>query len=253
MEISELEECLRNKDFENKHLKSKVIDCKMCQNLQVQVEELKSLNESLNLTVKELYKARVLAEATLRERDELISAQCKKIQLLKEQSEILFEKLQISDQEMKQQIILFKDDKRMFLAKNDFLKKVSSSVKKEYNDMLASNDVLKRRLEIKFKFLKHDKSLKKMFEMIEQEYESNVSKIFSTSSTIDTKNLELVKEMRDKVKHFDDEKRMNENDKVVKCDKNIMKKNQMVIEMKRLELKSERLIRKDEGCFPTLG
>nr|GEX83680.1 hypothetical protein [Tanacetum cinerariifolium] len=43
MEISKLKECLRKKDFKNEHLKSKVVDCKMCQNLQVQVEELKSL------------------------------------------------------------------------------------------------------------------------------------------------------------------------------------------------------------------
>ncbi|GKD39899.1 hypothetical protein Tco_1260106 [Tanacetum coccineum] len=42
---------------ENKHLKSKVVDCTMSQNLQVQVEELKSVNGSLNLSVEELYKA----------------------------------------------------------------------------------------------------------------------------------------------------------------------------------------------------
>ncbi|GKE15064.1 hypothetical protein Tco_1422641 [Tanacetum coccineum] len=119
---------------------------------------------------------------------------------------------------MKQQIILFEEDKRMFLAKNEFLQKVSSSVQKEYNDLLASNDVLKQRLETKFKFLKHDNSLEKMFEMIEQEYESNVSKISITSSTIETKNLELVKEMGDKVKRFDDEKKVFEN-KISKMEK----------------------------------
>ncbi|GJY06161.1 hypothetical protein Tco_0373215 [Tanacetum coccineum] len=253
--ISELKECLCKKDSENEHLKSKivdftmvqnlraqvkelqsenehlkskVVDCTMSQNLQVQVEELKSVNESLNLSVEELYKARALAEATLRERDELINAQCKKIRLLEEQSEIfhevpsefdseivhdtqdnsekdlilslqtqlketaelvvrfsdekycalkeieslkdeikslqienqdlksreselnnlekvyetkesvllkdidqmksqvseLLEKLESSDQEMKQQINLFEEDKRMFLAKNEFLEKV---------------------------------------------------------------------------------------------------------------------------------
>ncbi|GKD16576.1 hypothetical protein Tco_1205734 [Tanacetum coccineum] len=116
--ISKLKECLLNKDSENEHLKlkivdfttvqnlrvqvkelqnenehlkSKVIDCTMYQNLQVQVEELKSVNESLNLTVEELSKARALAEATLRERDEMINAQCKKIRLLEEQSEIFHE------------------------------------------------------------------------------------------------------------------------------------------------------------------
>ncbi|GJR80850.1 hypothetical protein Tco_0151635 [Tanacetum coccineum] len=63
----------------------------MCQNLQVQVEELKSVNESLNLSVEELSKARELVEATLRERDEMISAQYKKIRLLEEKSEIFHE------------------------------------------------------------------------------------------------------------------------------------------------------------------
>ncbi|GKA70074.1 hypothetical protein Tco_0776138 [Tanacetum coccineum] len=273
----------------------------MCQNLQVQVEELKSVNESLNLSVKQLTKAREIVEATLGERDEMISAQCKKMRLLEEQSkpfyevqsefdsekvhdtqdnsekdlilslqtqlnetaelvvcfsdekyyvlkeieslivktkslqtenqdlqsreselhnlkkvyetkesvlikEIeqmkyqvleLLEKLQISDQEMKQQIILF-----------------------EYNDLLASNDVLKQRLETKFKFLKHDNSLEKMFEMIEKEYESNVSKISMSSSTFESKNLELVKEMGDKVKYFDKEKKMFET-KISKLEKDL--------------------------------
>ncbi|GJT99749.1 hypothetical protein Tco_1110088 [Tanacetum coccineum] len=174
--ISEIKECLRKKDSENYHLKSKivdfttvqnlraqvkelqmqvkelqsknehlkpkVVDCTMCQNLQVQVEKLKSVNESLISSVEELYKAREPREATLRERDEMISAQCKKMRLL----------------------------------------------------------------ETKFKFSKHDTSLEKMIEMIEKEYESNVSKISITSSTFETKNLKLVKKMGDKVKCFDEEK-----------------------------------------------
>ncbi|GJU11540.1 hypothetical protein Tco_1133936 [Tanacetum coccineum] len=233
----------------------------MCQKLQVQVTKLKSVNESLNLTVEELYKVRALAEATLRERDELIFAQYEKIRLLEEQLKETVElvvrfseekyfalkeieslkdeikSLQIGNQDLKsreselnnlekvyetkesvllkdidqmksqvlklveklQIIVVFDEDKRMFLAKNEFLKKVSSSAQKEYNDLLASNDVLKHRLETKFKFLKHDNSLEKMIEMIEKEYESNVSKISITNSTFETKNLELVKEMGDKV------------------------------------------------------
>ncbi|GJT23076.1 hypothetical protein Tco_0893013 [Tanacetum coccineum] len=333
IKISNLEECVRikdrqhiiraNDDFiifenlraqvkelqsENEHLKSKVVDCTMCKNLQVQVEELKNVNESLNLSVEELSKACALVEATLRERDELVFAQCEKIRLLEEQSEAfyevpsefdseivhdtqdnsekdvilslqtqlketaelvvrfsdekycalketeslkvaikslqtkykvlksaeselsekidqmksqvskLLEKLHFSNQEMKQQIVIFKEEKRMFLAKNEFLEKVSYSVQKEYNDLLASNGVLKQRLETKFKFLKHDNSLKKMIEMLEKEYELNVSKISITSSTIETKNLELVKEMGDKVKCFDDEKRLFEN-KISKMEK----------------------------------
>ncbi|GJW11881.1 hypothetical protein Tco_1577708 [Tanacetum coccineum] len=324
IKISNLEECVRikdrqhiiraNDDFiifenlpaqvkelqsENEHLKSKVVDYTMCQNLQVQVEELKSVNESLNLSIEELSKARALVEATLRKRDEMISAECRKIRLLEEQSEIfhevpsefdseivhdtqdnsekdvilslqtqlketaelvvrfsdekyyalketeslkveikslqsenkvlksgeselsekidqmksqvseLSEKLQISNQEMKQQIILFEEDKRMFLAKKEFLEKVSSSVQKEYNDLLASNDVLKQRLETKFKFLKHDYFFwMKMIEMIEEENESNVSKISITSSMLETKNLELVKEMGELMNVFDDEEKV---------------------------------------------
>nr|GEW84779.1 hypothetical protein [Tanacetum cinerariifolium] len=111
---------------------------------------------------------------------------------------------------MKQQIILFEEDKRIVLAKNEFLEKVSSSVQKEYNDLLASNDVLKQRLETKFKFSKHDTSLEKMIEMIKKEYESNISKIFITSSTLETKNLEFVKEIDAKVKCFDEEKKVFE-------------------------------------------
>ncbi|GKB80022.1 hypothetical protein Tco_0946917 [Tanacetum coccineum] len=240
----------------------------MCQNLQVQVEEHKSVNESLNLSIEELYKARALVEATLRERDELSFAQYEKYCVLKEteslkveikrlqtenkvlksketelislekvygvkESELLekieqmksqvselFMKLKISHQQMKQQIILFEEDKRMFLAKTEFLKKVSSSVQKEYNDLLASNDVLRHRLETKFKFSEHDTSLEKMIEMIEKEYESNVSKISITSSTFVTKNLELVKEMENKVKCFDEEKKAFET-KISKLEKDI--------------------------------
>nr|GEV11512.1 hypothetical protein [Tanacetum cinerariifolium] len=233
-----LEESLCKKDSEKEHLKSKVVDFITVQTLQVQVEKLKSVNESLNLSIDELSKVIALAEATLRERDELTSDQYEKYRALKEieslkveikslhtenkvlklgeskllekidqmKSQIskLLEKLHISNQEMKQQIVIFEEDKRMFLAKNKFLEKVSYSVQ---NDLLASNDVLKQRLETKFKFSNHDTSLEKMIEMIEKEYESNVSKISITSSTFKTKNLNLVKEMEDKVKCFDEEKR----------------------------------------------
>nr|GEV13251.1 retrovirus-related Pol polyprotein from transposon TNT 1-94 [Tanacetum cinerariifolium] len=102
------------------------------------------------------------------------------------------------------------------------VKKISvfSSVQQEYNALLASNGILKQRLKTKFKVLKHDHSLKKMFEMIEQEYESNISKISITSSTIETKNLEFVKEIGDKVKRFDDEKKVFEN-KISKLEKDL--------------------------------
>ncbi|GJT02244.1 hypothetical protein Tco_0823413 [Tanacetum coccineum] len=225
----------------------------VCDNAKLKVEELKSVNASLNSSVEELYND--LAKATLRERDEMISAQCEKMRLLEEKSKSFYEvpsefdskivhdtqdnsekdlilnidqmksqvselgeRLQISNQEMKQQIVIFEEDKQMFLAKNEFLEKLSSSVQKEYNDLLASNDVLKQRLETKFKFLKHDNSLEKMFEMIELEYESNVSKISITSSSFESKNLELVKEIGDKVKRFDDKKKVFET-KISKLEK----------------------------------
>ncbi|GJT34267.1 hypothetical protein Tco_0924686 [Tanacetum coccineum] len=104
----------------------------------------------------------------------------------------------------------------MFLAKNEFLEKVSSSAQKEYNDLLASNDLLKQRLETKFKFLKHDSSLEKMIEMIEKEYESKVLKISITSSTFETKNLELVKKIGDKLKCFDEGRYENKISKLEK-------------------------------------
>ncbi|GJY45068.1 hypothetical protein Tco_0433281 [Tanacetum coccineum] len=244
--ISELKECLRKKDSENEHLKSKIVDFTTVQNLRAQVKELQSENEhlNLNLSVEELYKARALAEAIVRERDELINAQCKKIRLLEEQSEIFYKvpsefdseivldtqdnsendlilSLQTQLKETAELVVRFLDDKYCALKEIESLKveiKMSSSVQKEYNDLLASNDVLKQRLETKFKFSKHDTSLEKMIEMIEKEYESNVSKISITSSTFETKNLELVKEMGDKVKCFDEEKKVFET-KISKLEK----------------------------------
>ncbi|GKC61193.1 hypothetical protein Tco_1088791 [Tanacetum coccineum] len=73
------------------HLKLKDADSTTIQTLQVQVTELKSENEGLKLSVEELTKARELIEVTLRQRDELVSAQCEKIRLLEEQSETFHE------------------------------------------------------------------------------------------------------------------------------------------------------------------
>nr|GEW94852.1 outer membrane protein porin [Tanacetum cinerariifolium] len=199
--ILELEECLRKKNSENEHLKPKVVDCTMCQNLQVQVEEFKSVNESFNLSIEELYKARALAEATLRERDENIYVLQKKLRLLEEQSKVFHE---ISNLEIKQQIIILEEDKRMFLAKNELLEKVSSSVQKEYNDLMASNDVLRQSLETKFNLLQNDKSFEQTIEIIEKEMGDTVKcfdaekKVFENEITI----LEKVLEQR--VKDFDE-------------------------------------------------
>ncbi|GJV57483.1 hypothetical protein Tco_1458488 [Tanacetum coccineum] len=264
--ISELEECLRKKDSENEHFKSKVVDFSTVQNLQVQVEKLKSVNESLNLSVEKLSKAQqseifheVQSEFDSEivhdihdnsEKDVILSLQTQlkktvelvvhfsdekycalketkslkveikslqtenkvlksketkfinlekvygvkeselleKIEQMKSQVSELLEKLKISDQEMKQQIILFEEDKRILITK--------------------------------FKFLKHDNSLEKMIEMIKKEYESKVSKISITSSTFESKNLKLVKEMGDKVKCFNDDKKVFEN-KISKIEKEL--------------------------------
>ncbi|GKA07995.1 hypothetical protein Tco_0687326 [Tanacetum coccineum] len=145
---------------ENKHLKSKVVDCTMCQNFLSAVKELKSANESLYLSVEDISRARALAERL-----------CEKV--------------------MNVFCVLFGA--------------------KKYNDLLTSNDVLKQRVATKFMFLKYDTSLKKMFEMIEKEYESNVSNVPLTSSTFETKNLELVKELGEQMKCFDEEKKVFEN------------------------------------------
>ncbi|GJY54172.1 hypothetical protein Tco_0445836 [Tanacetum coccineum] len=60
--VSELEECLRKKDSENEHLKSKVVDFTKVHNLQVQVTKLKSENEDLKLLVEKLTKACEIVE-----------------------------------------------------------------------------------------------------------------------------------------------------------------------------------------------
>nr|GEW41181.1 outer membrane protein porin [Tanacetum cinerariifolium] len=174
--------------------------------LQIENQDLKSRESELN-NLEKVYETK-----------EYVSL--KDIDQMKSQVSELVEKLQISDQEMKHQIILFKKDNRMFLNKNELLEKAYSSVQKEYNGLLAFNDVLKQRLEPKFKFSKHDTSLEKMIEMIEKEYESNVLKIFITSSTFESKNLELVKEMGDKMKCFDKEKKMFET-KILKLEKDL--------------------------------
>ncbi|GJY30567.1 hypothetical protein Tco_0414062 [Tanacetum coccineum] len=60
---------------ENEHLKSKVVVCTMCQNFQVQVEELKSVNESLNLSVEEFDSEIVLDTQDNSEKDLILSLQ----------------------------------------------------------------------------------------------------------------------------------------------------------------------------------
>ncbi|GJY51873.1 putative reverse transcriptase domain-containing protein [Tanacetum coccineum] len=137
--ISELEECLRKKDFENEHLKSKVVDFTTVQNLKVQIEELKSVNDVTLIpnekycALKETESLKVEIKSLQTENKVLKSGESElseKIDQMKSQVLELLEKLQISDQEMKQQIILFEEDKRIFLAKNEFLKSVFFGAKR---------------------------------------------------------------------------------------------------------------------------
>nr|GEZ88697.1 hypothetical protein [Tanacetum cinerariifolium] len=182
-EVSKLEECLRNKDFENEHLKSKVVDCKMCQNLQVQVEELKSVNESLNLTVKELYKTRVLAEATLRESDELISAQCKKIRLLEEQFEIFHE----VPSEFDSEIVLDTQDN----SEKDLILNLQTQVK-------ATAELVVRFSEEKYFALKEIESLKdekKSLQIENQDLNSRESELNNLEQVYETKEFVLLKDV----------------------------------------------------------
>nr|GEV94804.1 hypothetical protein [Tanacetum cinerariifolium] len=76
---------------ENELLKSKVVDCTKCQSFQVQVEELKSVNKSLTISIQKLTEARERGKAKLKQRDEKIYVLQKKLRLLEEQSKVFHE------------------------------------------------------------------------------------------------------------------------------------------------------------------
>nr|GEW05289.1 outer membrane protein porin [Tanacetum cinerariifolium] len=192
-----------NHTDEDELLKSKGVDCTKCQSFQVQVEELKCVKDSLTKTNQKLLNSRERGKVNLQQRDEKISALRKKLRLLEEQSEVFHK---ISDQEMKQQIILFEEDKRMFLAKNEFLEKVSSSVQKEYNDLLASNDILRQSLETKFNLLQHDKSIEQMIETIEKEMGDTVKRCDAEKKVFENKISNMEKVLEQRVKDFDEVK-----------------------------------------------
>nr|GFC15401.1 hypothetical protein [Tanacetum cinerariifolium] len=73
---------------ENELLKSTGVDCTKCQSFQVQVEELKSVNDSLTKTNEKLLNSCERGKENLQQRDEKISALRKKLRLLEEQSEV---------------------------------------------------------------------------------------------------------------------------------------------------------------------
>ncbi|GKE36606.1 hypothetical protein Tco_1460011 [Tanacetum coccineum] len=274
IKISNLEECVRikdrqhiiraNDDFiifenlraqvkelqsENEHLKSKVVDFTTVQTLQVQVEELQSVNENLNLSVEELSKARALAEATLRERDELISDQCKKMRLLEEQCETFYEEqsefdsklvhdtqdyskkdvilsLQTQLKETAELVVRFSDEKYYALKETESLKVEIKSLQTENKVLKSGESELSEKIdqmksqvsELLEKLQISDQEMKQQIILFEEDKRIFLAKkeflqksISITSSTIETKNLELVKEMGDKVKCFNDEKKVFKN------------------------------------------
>nr|GEW65563.1 hypothetical protein [Tanacetum cinerariifolium] len=127
-----------------------------------------------------------------------------KIDQMKSQVSELSEKLQILNQEMKQQITLFEEDKRMFLAKNEFLEKVSYSVQKEYNDLMASNDVLRQSLETKFNLSKNNKSLEQTIEIIEKEMGDTAKSFDAEKKVFENEISKLEKVLEQRVKYFDE-------------------------------------------------
>ncbi|GKB19152.1 hypothetical protein Tco_0853075 [Tanacetum coccineum] len=154
--------------------------------MSLQVKELESENEGLKLLVEELTKARECVEVTLRQRDEMISAHCQKLQLFEE----LFETFSEIQSEFDSDIFYDTQDN----SEKDLILSLQTQLKET----------------AKLVILKHDTSLENMIETIEKEYESKVSKISIPSSTFETKNLELEKEIGDIDKRFDEEKKVFE-------------------------------------------
>ncbi|GKA06666.1 hypothetical protein Tco_0685890 [Tanacetum coccineum] len=115
----------------------------MFQTLQVQVTKLKSENEDLKLSIEEFTKAREIVEATLRERDEMVSAQCEKIRLLEEQSELFYGTQSDSTletknlelvKEMRDKMKWFDDEKKVFETKISKLEKFLAQRAKDFDD-----------------------------------------------------------------------------------------------------------------------
>ncbi|GJS80020.1 hypothetical protein Tco_0729901 [Tanacetum coccineum] len=140
----------------------------MSQNLQVQVEELKSVNKSLNLSVEELYKARALAEETLREIYEMISTKYEKYFTSKETENLTDEikSLQTENQNLKsRESELINLEK---LASQNY-----TSLQKENNDLRTSYNVLKEKYETSCEQLEKENNdlkmhYKRLFDSIKQ-------------------------------------------------------------------------------------
>nr|GEV20466.1 putative reverse transcriptase domain-containing protein [Tanacetum cinerariifolium] len=155
----------------------------MVQTLQVQVEELKSVNKILNLSVEELTKARELTEATSRERDEMISAQCKKIQLLEEQSEIFH----VVPSEFDSDIVHGTQDN----SKKDLILSLQAQLKETAEFVVRFSDEI-------FFDLKETESLKvkiKSLQTENQDLKSRKSELKNLEKVCETKESVLLKDI----------------------------------------------------------
>ncbi|GJW23952.1 hypothetical protein Tco_0037763 [Tanacetum coccineum] len=201
--ISELKECLLKKDFENEHLKSKVVDFTTVQNLQVQVEELKSVNKSLKLSVEELYNACELTEATLREIDKIIFAQCEKIRLLEEQSETFHEVQSEFDSE-KVHDTQDNSKKDLILSLQTQLKETAELVVRFSDEKYCALKEIES-LKVKIKCLQTEN---KVLKTREKEL-NNLEKVYETKESVLIKEIEQMKsqvsELLEKLESSDQE------------------------------------------------
>ncbi|GJR10124.1 hypothetical protein Tco_0792776 [Tanacetum coccineum] len=200
----------------------------MCQNLQVKVEELKSVNESLNSSVEELYNARDLTEATLRERDEMIFAQCEKIRLLEEQYEPFYEVQSEFDSE-KVHDTQDNSEKDLILSLQTQLKETAEMVVHFSDEKYCALKEIES-LKVKIKSLQTENKVLKLGESeLSEKIDQMKSQVSKLSEKLLISNQEMKQqiilfeedkrmEMGDKVKRFDDEKKVFEN-KISKLEK----------------------------------
>nr|GEZ29665.1 outer membrane protein porin [Tanacetum cinerariifolium] len=149
---------------ENEIFKSKVVDCTKCQSLQEKLKELNSINESLTTSVQKLVNSHERGKAKLTQRDEKIFVLQKELQLLEEQSKVFHES----------------------------------------NDLLASNDVLRKSLETKFNLLQNDKPLEQTIEIIKKEMGDTVKCFDAEKKVFENEISKVKKVLEQRFKDFDE-------------------------------------------------
>nr|GEX80470.1 hypothetical protein [Tanacetum cinerariifolium] len=123
---------------ENKLLKSKGVDCTKCQSFQVQVEELKSVNDRLTKTNQKLLNSRECGKANLQQRDEKISALRKKLRLLEEQSELASQNYTSLQKENNDLRTSYNELKETYETDCEKLEKENSDLKMHYKRLFDS-------------------------------------------------------------------------------------------------------------------